>query len=380
MTQRKGSLAVGSENDVKGKKEGQDDEADRPTVARFCERVDRFENSVGRMQTARRRRRNHPGRKNMLARREFRATAAMPPCNSRGLITWSGSIRDAHTVSGCPEPRELPTAHSSISAAASYGDGASRFRSGSTPGSEGKRALQWKRRGTHDVRSSFRVAPPWRSRKIMRPIWSPVMKRAIHVGKTVVGRKGSYRLTELLHEVDGLPTVLKAEVLHGRVVFKTVHQGRDESIHGSIREYNTYQRPNIAAPQHIRTIYDTLGDLHELTKEGSVDSPGLVLECFDTTLQDLSPGKHENNLALLYAIVHAVLSSSALLNTQGLINTDSLWKSEISGPVRHCAGDCEHRADPTGRSMMTARLTTLKNVLKLNLDIDAWFRKHLEVQ
>ncbi|KAK0252120.1 hypothetical protein LTR35_018384, partial [Friedmanniomyces endolithicus] len=130
-------------------------------------------------------------------------------------------------------------------------------------------------------------------------------------------------------EVNKVPTVLKAEVLQDErpsipahyVVVKTAAPGHEASRDGLIREYKTLKMQSVAASKYIRTMYDVVSDPMELNDEKRNDYPGLVLEWFDTTLQDIPPERYRHNLALLHAIILAVLSSSATFHSENLVNT-----------------------------------------------------------
>jgi len=105
------------------------------------------------------------------------------------------------------------------------------------------------------------------------------------------------------------------------VVVKTAAPGHEASRDGLIREYKTLKMQSVAASKYIRTMYDVVSDPMELNDEKRNDYPGLVLEWFDTTLQDIPPERYRHNLALLHAIILAVLSSSATFHSENLVNT-----------------------------------------------------------
>ncbi|KAM3422435.1 hypothetical protein BST61_g2785 [Cercospora zeina] len=138
------------------------------------------------------------------------------------------------------------------------------------------------------------------------------------------------QLLLVLHVVNRVPTVLEAEVLQDKrnlisahsVIVKTARRGDEASRDDLIREYNTYQVQNVSSSKYIRQLFDVVGDLQELKSEKCLTYPSLVLECFDATLQDIPPEPHRQNLTLLHAIIRAVLSSSAALNSENLVNTD----------------------------------------------------------
>ncbi|KAK0247081.1 hypothetical protein LTR29_017516 [Friedmanniomyces endolithicus] len=106
------------------------------------------------------------------------------------------------------------------------------------------------------------------------------------------------------------------------VVVKTAAPGHEASRDGLIREYKTLKMQSVAASKYIRTMYDVVSDPMELNDEKRNDYPGLVLEWFDTTLQDIPPERYRHNLALLHAIILAVLSSSATFHSENLVNTE----------------------------------------------------------
>lgn len=105
------------------------------------------------------------------------------------------------------------------------------------------------------------------------------------------------------------------------VIVKTAAPGHEDSRDGLIREYNTYKVQSVASSRCIRTMHDVVGDPMELNDEKSNNYPGLVLEWFDTTLQNTPPERYRHNLPLLHAIVRAVLSSSATFHSEKLVNT-----------------------------------------------------------
>lgn len=107
------------------------------------------------------------------------------------------------------------------------------------------------------------------------------------------------------------------------VIVKTVAPHQEDSRAGLIKEYNTYHLPGVAASNYIRTMYDVISDPMDLNDEKRNEYPGLVLECLDTTLQDIPPEQHRHNLTPLHAIVRAVLSSSATFQSKNLVNTGS---------------------------------------------------------
>nr|POE78632.1 hypothetical protein CFP56_62883 [Quercus suber] len=68
-------------------------------------------------------------------------------------------------------------------------------------------------------------------------------------------------------------------------------------------------------------MYDVVGNPVDLNENGRAEYPSLVLEWFDTTMQDAAPEKYRHNLVLMHAIVRAVLSSSETFLTENLVNT-----------------------------------------------------------
>lgn len=106
-----------------------------------------------------------------------------------------------------------------------------------------------------------------------------------------------------------------------RVVIKTAVPGFEHSRDGMIREYNTYQLPGVATSKDVRAMYDVVGTLQDLEDKDKDAYPGLVLEWLDTTLQDVPPEQYRHNLVLHHAIIRSVLSSSAVLHDEKLVNT-----------------------------------------------------------
>ena len=68
-------------------------------------------------------------------------------------------------------------------------------------------------------------------------------------------------------------------------------------------------------------MYDVVSDPQELNDEKRKNYPGLVLEWFDNTLQNIPSDRYRHNLILFHAIIHAVLSSSAMFYRERLVNT-----------------------------------------------------------
>lgn len=81
------------------------------------------------------------------------------------------------------------------------------------------------------------------------------------------------------------------------------------------REYNTYQRPTIAASPCIRALYDIVGDPRDFT---AGESTCLVLEWMDCTLAELRPESVRNNHTLLKAFIRASLSALDAFKREGL--------------------------------------------------------------
>ena len=51
------------------------------------------------------------------------------------------------------------------------------------------------------------------SSALLSKLSKAVPRPSMHIGEVVVGRKASYRLMQVLQEVNNVPTVFKAEVL-----------------------------------------------------------------------------------------------------------------------------------------------------------------------